>query len=103
MKSISAKQLSQLIDANTPIQLIDVREEYEHADFNIGGIVLPLGQITQHFAEIEKERPVVIYCRKGIRSQIAIQRLQEKFPFTNLINLAGGTEAWKQEFGNAFI
>ena len=32
----------------------------------------------------------LVYCRKGIRSQIAIQRLEEKFGCTNLINLRGG-------------
>ena len=57
-------------------------------------------EITKHLSEIEKEKPVVIYCRAGVRSQIAIQRLQEKYPFKNLYNLVGGTEAWKKTFGN---
>jgi adenylyltransferase/sulfurtransferase len=32
----------------------------------------------------------------GIRSQIAIQRLEERFGYTNLINLQGGLESWKK-------
>ncbi|MFM7839571.1 MAG: rhodanese-like domain-containing protein [Chitinophagaceae bacterium] len=39
-----------------------------------------------------------MYCKMGIRSHIAIQRLEDKFGFTNLINLKGGLHAWKQEF-----
>jgi rhodanese-related sulfurtransferase len=99
MQSISATALKQKIDRGENFQLIDVREPYEHAEFNIGGELIPLGNITQQASMIATDKPVVIYCRKGIRSQLAIQRLQEKFPFTNLINLIGGTEAWKKEFG----
>ena len=97
MKSITANELLQLINNKTDFQLIDVREAEEHDEFNIGGTLIPLAQITQQLQQVAKQKPVIIYCRKGIRSQIAIQRLQDKFPFTNLINLIGGTEAWKRE------
>ncbi len=99
MQSITAIALQQKIDDKDNFQLIDVREPDEHAEFNIGGTLIPLGEIAQQFEKIATDKPVIIYCRKGIRSQIAIQRLQEKFPFTNLINLIGGTEAWKAKFG----
>ena len=99
MKSITVKELAQLITDKGDFQLIDVREEEEHRAFNIGGSLFPLGSITQHLAGIEKVKPVIFYCRKGIRSQLAIQKLQDKYPFTNLINLIGGTEAWKRENG----
>ncbi len=97
MKSITANELVQLINSKTDFQLIDVREAEEHDEFNIGGTLIPLAQITQQHQQVAKEKPVIVYCRKGIRSQIAIQRLQDKFYFTNLINLTGGTEAWKRE------
>ena len=97
MKSITANELLQLINNKTDFQLIDVREAEEHDEFNIGGTLIPLAQITQQLQQVAKQKPVIVYCRKGIRSQIAIQRLQDKFPLTNLINLIGGTEAWKRE------
>jgi rhodanese-related sulfurtransferase len=96
MKSITTKELQQLIAGKKDLQLVDVREPEEHASFNIGGVLIPLGEITAHINEIQKDRPVILYCRKGIRSQIAIQKLQDKFPFDNLYNLIGGTEAWKK-------
>jgi rhodanese-related sulfurtransferase len=77
--------------------LIDVREAFEHDEFNIGGTLIPLSEITKHLNEISTNKEVIFYCKKGIRSSIAIQRLQEKFPFTNLINLKGGIDAWKKE------
>ncbi len=100
MKTITDTGLRQLINNKEDFQLIDTREPYEHAAFNIGGILMPLGDITKFIDQIEKQKPVVLYCRAGVRSQIAIQRLQEKYPFTNLINLIGGTEEWKKEFGS---
>jgi rhodanese-related sulfurtransferase len=99
MQSITASALKQKLNSGEDIQLIDVREPDEHAAFNIGGELIPLGDITRLADKIITDKPVILYCRKGIRSQIAIQRLQEKFHFTNLINLIGGTEAWKREFG----
>lgn len=99
MQSITALALKEKMDKAEDFQLIDVREPFEHEDFNISGELIPLNEITQQVEKIATDKPVIIYCRKGIRSQIAIQRLQEKFPFTNLINLIGGTEAWKKQFG----
>ena len=98
MNSITAIALKQKMDEGEDIQLIDVREADEHAAFNISGQLIPLSNIVQEIEKIAANKPVIIYCRKGIRSQIAIQRLQEKFPFTNLINLIGGTEAWRKHF-----
>ncbi len=97
MKSITSKELQQLITDKKDVQLIDVREPDEHEEFNIGGELMPLGEITSDLKKIQKDKPVIVYCRKGIRSQFAIQKLQEKFPFDNLYNLVGGTEAWKKE------
>lgn len=96
MNTITATELAQLINDHKDIQLIDVREPDEHEEFDIGGALMPLGEVVQHIGEINKDKPVIVYCRKGIRSQVAIQRLEEKFPFTNLFNLAGGMEAWKK-------
>jgi rhodanese-related sulfurtransferase len=79
------------------VLLLDVREPYEHAEFNIGGDLIPLDEIMSHSEQIPRDKPVIVYCKKGIRSQIAIQRLQDKFGFSNLVNLKGGLEAWKKE------
>lgn len=99
MKSITVSALKEKIDNKEDFQLIDVREPDEYAEFNIGGELMPLHDIVQQLDKIDTVKPVILYCRKGIRSQMAIQRLQQKFPFTNLFNLIGGTEAWKKVIG----
>jgi hydroxyacylglutathione hydrolase len=54
----------------------------------------PIGELFARSAELPYNKDVVLYCEKGIRSTIAIQRL-ETSGFENLINLTGGMRAWK--------
>jgi len=96
MKTISPLELVKLINEQVSIQLIDVRESFEHEYFNIGGSLIPLGELIQNIDQIKKEIPVILYCQKGVRSQNAIQRLENKFPFENLYNLIGGMEEWRK-------
>lgn len=97
MLQISPAELKEKLIAEEDIVLIDVREQHEHDAFNIGGILIPLPDIMSRSNEIPTDKTVIVYCKMGIRSQIAIQRLQEKFGFTNLINLRGGMESWKRD------
>lgn len=98
MNAITSIELFHLINTNADIQLIDVREPDEHRAFNIGGDLIPLSTITQQIDKIDRKKLVVLYCRKGVRSHIAIQRLQQKSSFENLFNLTGGVDDWKKQF-----
>lgn len=81
---------------NVELLLIDVREQHEHDAFNIGGTLIPMGEIFDRLHEIPSDKKVILYCQKGIRSVIAIQRLQQRHRYNNLINLTGGMDAWKK-------
>ena len=96
MKSISPAELQHLLLNNEDLVLIDLRESWERDAFNIGGLHIPLGDIIARKEEITKEKPAIVYCEKGIRSGIVIQRL-EQLGFQNLINLSGGMKAWKAD------
>jgi rhodanese-related sulfurtransferase len=97
MQTISVEALKEKIDSGEKINLVDVREPHEHADFNIGGILLPLGQVqTLQIDAIEEMRnePIYIYCRSGNRSGQACMML-ESMGYSNLINVSGGMLAWQ--------
>jgi adenylyltransferase/sulfurtransferase len=96
MLSISVQQLQQKMLDEEDLVLIDVRQPWEHALFNIGGTLIPLDTLSENIARITRDKPVVLYCEKGIRSGLAIQRLRQRYDFTNLINLTGGMDAWKK-------
>ena len=96
MHQLDPRELKKRIAEEKNLLLIDVREAWEHEAFNIGGILIPMGELSHRLNEIPKDKEVVLYCEKGIRSVIAIQRL-EAAGYNNLINLSGGMKAWKQE------
>ena|SRR5688572_6273095 len=97
MNTITPAELKKKLESSQPLHLIDVREPNEHEMYNIGGTLIPLAEIIDQSKKIPKDIPVVLYCKVGIRSHIAIQRLEEKYGFTNLVNLQGGMERWKKE------
>lgn len=101
MKVLSVDDLKMKIENGEPVNLIDVREPHENAEFNIGGILLPLGKVqTMQIEAIEdlKEEPIIVYCRSGNRSmQVAI--ILEQLGFSDVTNLAGGMLAWEDKFG----
>jgi len=81
------------------LNLVDVREPFENAEFNIGGILLPLGDIqAMAVDEIEnlKDEEVICYCRSGNRSGQACMIL-EMMGFANTKNLTGGMVAWQDK------
>jgi rhodanese-related sulfurtransferase len=94
MQQITPKDLKEKLDSNADVLLIDIREGFERDAYSIGGLHIPMGEVPSKLSEIPKDKDVVIYCEKGIRSTIVIQRL-EAAGFHNLINLSGGMKAWK--------
>ena len=96
MTHITPQELKTMIKEQE-VYLLDVREPDEHTAFNIGGQLIPLGDIINLANTIPTNKPVVVYCKKGIRSQIAIQRLEDKLGLANLVNLRGGMEAWLKQ------
>jgi adenylyltransferase/sulfurtransferase len=99
MLSITATELKEKLAAKADIVLIDVREPFEHEDYNIGGTLIPMNTLMEQIEKIPTNKTVVLYCAKGIRSTIVIQRLEEKYGYSNLINLSGGMGAWKKLTG----
>ncbi len=96
MQIIEASVLKQRMESEK-LNLIDVRQPEEHAEFNIGGILLPLGNImSMQIDEIEdlRHEEIICYCRSGQRSMQAAMML-ETMGFTNVKNLAGGMLGWQ--------
>lgn len=101
MHTITVEELKARIDAGEKLNLVDVREPHEHAEFNIGGIHLPLGNImamsTDEIDEL-KDQEVIFYCRSGNRSGQACM-FAEQMGFNNVVNVVGGMLAWREKIG----
>ncbi len=90
MKEISPTELKKWKDTGNDFQLIDVREPYEAERCNIGGTLIPLGEVVERMNEIRKDIPVVVHCKSGSRSGAMIQALSSRYGYDNLVNLTGG-------------
>lgn len=98
MQNISVEELKRRMEAGEKINLIDVREPHEYEEYNIGGKLIPLGQIQgMQLDELEemKEEEVIVHCRSGHRSMIACLFL-DSLGFRDTKNLAGGVLAWQE-------
>lgn len=90
---VTAQQVAELWAAGT-IQLIDVRQDHEFEAGRIDGSRhLELTQLAEQAETIERDRPVVFYCRSGARSAMATDAFaQAGFDAHNMV---GGLLAWE--------
>ena len=97
MKEVSVTELKALMDNGADIQLIDVREHNEAEIAEIGGELIPMGDIPANIERISKDKQVVVHCRSGARSGNIVRYLEQNHGFDNLYNLKGGILAWADE------
>ena len=89
--------LKALIDSKAPMQLVDVRQVYEHDYTHLAGsLLIPLDQLPYRMRELDPSKPVVVYCHHGHRSAEATRFLRYA-GFAEVRSLAGGTEAWADQ------
>jgi rhodanese-related sulfurtransferase len=97
VKQITVRELQQKMDKHEDFQLIDVREDFEYEQSNLGGKLIPLGRILTEADQIAKDKPVIVMDRTGRRSAAAIMQLEQQFGYDNLYNLEGGIVAWSEQ------
>jgi rhodanese-related sulfurtransferase len=95
--NISVQELKDRLEDGEELNLIDVREEYEYEEDNIGALLIPLGDLPDKLDEIEdwKDQEVIVHCRSGARSAKA-QSFLESEGFTNVRNVIGGILAYNE-------
>ncbi len=101
MDTITAQELKQRLDKGEAVHLVDVREPFEHEDFNIGGTLLPLGRVqAMDIDELEPlmDEEIILYCRSGNRSGQAAMLL-ESMGYSQVKNLEGGMLRWQELYG----
>lgn len=93
---ISVLELSELLEKDPNTTLVDVREQEEFDEVNLGGTLIPLSEFEQRWQEVPKDKPVYVYCRSGRRSRTALEFLKKQ-GYTNGFNVTGGILAWLNE------
>jgi rhodanese-related sulfurtransferase len=97
MEEITALELKERLGRSDKMQLVDVREPEEFEICNLGGELIPLGELTKQSSRVRRDVPVVMICHHGFRSAQAINYLTQRLGYDNLLNLKGGIHAWATE------
>jgi len=95
--TVSVRELKAKLDARQPVQLVDVREPFEHEIANIDSArLIPLGELSDRLNELDRDRLTIVHCHSGMRSAQAVRLLREA-GFENVFNLEGGIAKWSDE------
>ena len=97
IQEITVREFDDLVNSGNDYQLLDVREPYEYAIANLGGELMPVGEIASFLPNISRSKKVIVHCRSGIRSARAIRELSLLDQFDNLYNLKGGILEYSRE------
>jgi rhodanese-related sulfurtransferase len=94
-EQLTPDRVAELLESGQA-QVIDVREDHEHEAGHVAGdrhIVLP--RLSDEAESLDKDRPVVVYCRSGSRAEVAADAL--KASGYDAYNLEGGFVAWLEK------
>lgn len=97
---IDVYELADLLNSDQDIILIDVRNEDEYEEDNLGGILIPLDELPDRLEELEdkKDQDIYVQCRSGARSARAKQYLEDN-GFDKVHNVNGGIVAYRENIG----
>jgi len=101
MTEISAQKLKERIDSGEKLNLLDVREDWEYQEFNIGAKNIPLSMFMSKLDELQdwKDEEVIVHCKMGGRTMQAAAIL-EQLGFKNVVLFRGGMDEWIATFVN---
>ncbi|MCU0468290.1 MAG: rhodanese-like domain-containing protein [Arcicella sp.] len=94
---ITVEELKERLDKGEALNFLDVREDYEYEEQNLGAKLIPLGELPDRMDELAdwKDKEVIVHCRSGARSGRA-KAFMEGQGFTNVRNVLGGILAYNE-------
>tara|TARA_B110000046_G_scaffold57595_2_gene64407 strand:+ start:86859 stop:87158 length:300 start_codon:yes stop_codon:yes gene_type:complete len=91
---LDAKAFKAEMELNKDSYLLDIREEYEYEDSNIGGQNIPMGQVLSNLKGFEDKSDIYVICKSGKRSSAIAYHLSNKLNDCNIYFCKGGIEAY---------
>jgi rhodanese-related sulfurtransferase len=93
---VDPERVAEWLDEDPSLQVIDVREAYEREAGHIEGTRhIALAELSGLAGTVERDRPVVFYCRLGSRSDMAAQAFRASG--YEAYSMRGGLVRWAQE------
>jgi molybdopterin/thiamine biosynthesis adenylyltransferase/rhodanese-related sulfurtransferase len=99
---VSVQEMKKALDdPKLGIKLLDVRDPFEYEIAHVNDVpLIPMGELSQRFTELDPNSQYYIYCKTGIRSLKAVEFLKEQgFKYTKSVK--GGIDAWSDEIDHS--
>jgi rhodanese-related sulfurtransferase len=99
---ISPVELKALLDAGTPLRLVDVREPQEEQLCRIDGAeLIPMNTIPGQLQDLKAgASPLVVFCHHGVRSLHVVEWLRKQ-GIDHVRSMAGGIDRWSREIDSS--
>jgi adenylyltransferase/sulfurtransferase len=95
--TITAAELKAMQDAGEDFLLVDVREPAEWEIIKIpGAVLIPKGDLPSKLADLPQDKPVIAYCKSGVRSAEVLALLKNA-GFAKSKHVQGGVTAWSTQ------
>ena len=92
---IAVDELHARLAVGEPVQVVDVREDWEWAQGHIGQAAhIPLGELPRRLGELDPSHPIVFICHLGGRSDMAA-RVAQQHGRSDVASATGGMDAWE--------
>jgi rhodanese-related sulfurtransferase len=88
--------LKQKLKENANLQLIDIREPFEHEDGYISKVNIPLAEVMNRINEFDTNQEIIIYCNSGKRSKALKYMIAKTYSVEKIDHLEGGYQAWTE-------
>ena len=96
MELISPENCKLAIEKNEAL-IVDVRENYEYSNCNIGFLHIPMGEINERINEIPSDKKIIVMCQSGRRAEAVANLLETEYEINPVFILEGGIIAWKEQ------
>lgn len=93
---VTIDEAKKIVDENEDLVILDVRTQDEYDEGHIkNAILIPYNTIEENIDKIDKykDKPILVYCRTGRRSAIAVKTLIDN-GFTKIYHMSEGISAW---------
>lgn len=100
-KDVTPERAQKLVVSKDNLVVVDVREPSEYCDKRghiPGALNYPYtsGVLAARYEELPKDRPILVVCRSGHRSELAAEFLRSH-GFSKVYDMTGGMNAWQGE------
>jgi adenylyltransferase/sulfurtransferase len=97
MDYITPTDLKKQLDSNATFTLLDIREQYELDICQIGGVHIPMSEVSARANELDANAQTAVLCRSGKRAEAVANFLATDADFSHVSIVKGGILAWITE------